>query len=106
MTKFVKANFVNSGGYVTYDNQFVARFKYAKGSAGSFITFLIKNFTVEEYFKALETSPPLTVLQAKGYLQPHIKKWLKEAGLPVTPEGFKQLVARDVEKTRARLGLN
>ena len=33
MTKFTKENFSNSGGYVTYNGKFVARFKYAKAGA-------------------------------------------------------------------------
>lgn len=88
MTAFVKANFVNSGGYVTYEGKFVARFKYARAGAGSFITFLIKNFTQEEYFEAIQHASPLPVLEAKGYLLPHIKKWLIADGLPPTREGY------------------
>ena len=88
MTQFNKALFTNDGGYVKYDGKFVARFKYAKAGAGSFITFLIKNFSVEEYFAALEKAPPLSVVCARGYLLPHIKRWLKNEGFPVTPEGY------------------
>ena len=95
MTAFIKDNFYGSE-YVDYNidgkSKFVARFKYKRGSKGSFITFLIKNFTVEEYFGRLDAGEaPLTILQSKGYLQPHIKKWLKEGGYPVTQEGFKQI---------------
>jgi hypothetical protein len=94
MTAFVKEKFNLFGGYLTYEGKFIARFKYAKGSAGTFQTFLIKNFTQEEYFEARKTMSPLPILQAKGYIQPHIKKWLKEAGLPVTREGYETFLQR------------
>lgn len=113
MTKFVKDQFINSGGYVTYcmqpmpcpwDNRkFVARFKYQRGGASSFISFLIKNFTVEEYFGRLEAGEgPLTILESKGYLLPHIKKWLKEHNLPLNKDGFNQLVQIQRELYEAR----
>jgi hypothetical protein len=35
-------------------SKFVARFKYAKGSKASFLTFLTKNFTVEDLEKTFE----------------------------------------------------
>lgn len=79
--------------YLTYDGQFVARFKRASDKI-SFVSFLTKNFGVEEYFVALSNSQPLTVVESKGYILPHIRKWLKEAGLPVTRDGYNQLVAR------------
>ena len=98
MTKFEKSKFRNSSGYVTYersyvgegtDHAFVARFKYARDGAGSFVTFLIKNFTVEEYFNRLDAGEaPLEIVKSKGYLLPHIKKWLKRDGYPVTMEGY------------------
>jgi hypothetical protein len=59
MTAFIKDNFYGSE-YVDYNidgkSKFVARFKYKRGSKGSFITFLIKNFTVEEYFGRLDAT--------------------------------------------------
>jgi len=106
MTSFKKENFRKSGIYLLYvldethgmynphnkyRGEFVARFKYQRGAAGTFQTFLIKNFTVEEYFSRLAAhEAPLAILQSKGYILPHIKKWLKEGGYPVTPEGYKQ----------------
>ena len=53
MTKFIKGNFYGTE-YVDYTNpvdgttKFVARFKYVRGTKASFLTFLTKNFTVEE----------------------------------------------------------
>ena len=106
MTSFKKENFRKDGMYLKYvldetsefyttinkyRGEFVARFKYQHGAAGTFQTFLIKNFTVEEYFSRLaQKEAPLAILESKGYILPHIKKWLKEGGYPVTPEGYKQ----------------
>ena len=104
MTKFTKDSFSGTE-YVNYaDGRFVARFKYSKGSKASFLTFLTKNFTVEEYFGRLEKGEsPLEIVRSKGYIQPHIKKMLKEQGYPVTSAGFEQLVQDNVAKTLQRL---
>lgn len=90
MTKFVKEQFTNASGYVTYNGEFILRDKY-NTSVGTKINFLIKNFEVEEYLARLNGGEhPLPILESKGYLLPHIKKWLKEGGFPVTPDGYKQ----------------
>ena len=108
MTKFNRGSFYGPE-YVNYlmpdgMSKFVARFKYAKGGKASFLTFLTKNVTVEEYFARLDCGEsPLTILQSKGYMQPHIKKHLKELGYPVTLAGFEQLVQDNVAKTLQRL---
>lgn len=107
MTKFNKAQFEKFGGYVHYimddgERKFVYRDR--NNRAGGLITFLIKNFTVEEYFQrlnALET--PLHILESKGYILPHIKKWLKEGGYPVTREGYRAFLAKRVADTNKRL---
>ena len=88
MTKFVKENFNYAGGYLTYNGKFVARFKYAKDSKGTFVTFLTKNFTTEEYFAELANKAPLTILESKGYVTPGVKKLLKRAGYAPTVEGM------------------
>ena len=99
MTQFDKNQFhgVRGGTIVHYgdDYQFVARFKYGgKSSKASFLSFLIKNFTVEEYFACLaEQTPPLKILESKGYLPPIVKKALKGAGYPQTVEGRRQYIA-------------
>lgn len=101
MTKFTKDQFINDSGYVTYcmdpmpcshdRRKFVARFKYARGGAGSFVTFVIKNFTVEEYFARMEAGEtPLAIAESKGYVMPHIKTWLKRDGYPTTQAGYHQ----------------
>ena len=108
MTMFIKDRF-NGTEYVSYvfadgTVKFVARFKYAKSSRPSFLTFLTKNFTVEEYFARLEKGEsPLDIARSKGFIQPHIKKLLKAQGYPVTPAGFEQLVQDNVAKTLQRL---
>jgi hypothetical protein len=63
---------------------------------------LTKNFTVEEYFARLEAGEsPLTILQSKGYLLPHIKKWLKEEGYEVSLAGFKKYIEDGIAKRLA-----
>lgn len=90
MSRFIKSQFTE-GEFVTYDGQFVARFK--RGGRGSFLTFLVKNFTVEEYFSRLEDGEaPLTILQSKGYLPPNIQRMLRDYGYPVTADGYNMML--------------
>lgn len=112
MTKFTKDNLHLSDGYLMYhpngightawdDRKFVARFKYGQGG-GSFKAFLIKNFTVEEYFAQYDAGvSPLKIVEEKGYLLPHIKTWLKRDGYPVTKAGFEQYIQDQIEKRKA-----
>ena len=92
--RFSKDNLIYSGGYLDYvdpegKKKFVARFKHMPSSKGTFITFLIKNFTVEEFFARSDADEtPLDILQSKGYLLPHIKKVLKSRGYPVSLDGY------------------
>ena len=107
MTKFSKDSFSGTE-YVNYTtggvSKFVARFKYVRGTKASFLTFLTKNFTVEEYFGRLEKGEaPLEIVGSKGFIQPHIKKMLKAQGYPVNSAGFEQLVQDNVAKTQQRL---
>ena len=111
MTKFTKENLSNVGGYIQYhphadsyyaDRKFVARFKYARDGAGSFKTFLIKNFTVEEYFAQLDAGvAPLKIVEEKGYLLPHIKTWLKRDGYPVSKAGYEQYLQDRINARKA-----
>lgn len=103
MTKFAKENFEKSGMYVNYvlngERKFVARFKYSKDGKASFISFLIKNFTVEEYFGQFESGiPPMTILENKGYVSPAIKKLLIQQGYEPTVEGKAKYIANQVRK--------
>ena len=102
MTKFIKENFYGKE-YVDYNigdtSRFVARFKYARSSKASFISFLMKNFTVEEYFSRIDAGEaPLTILHSKGYVQPHVKAMLKKMGLPTTQQGLQQYLDAQVAK--------
>ncbi|WP_213740415.1 hypothetical protein [Bradyrhizobium sp. dw_411] len=91
MTSFDKSKFTFYGGYLEYEKRFVARFKYARANAAGFRAFLIKNFEVEEYFARHQAGEaPLHILESKGYVLGHIRKWLIEAGLPPTPEGWRE----------------
>ena len=111
MTPFTKENLIKEGKYLTYmpngydtpyvDRKFVARFRTA--GVGSFATCLRKNFTVEEYFARIDAGEsPLPIAQSKGYILPHIKKWIKEAGYPVTPAGKDAWWAAEMAKVEAR----
>jgi len=101
MTKFDKSKFT-SGEYAMYEGKFVARFK--RGSRASFINFLVKNFTVEEYFQKLEGEKlaPLPILESKGYLLPHIKKHLKEGGYEVSRAGLDKMIQDRITARHAR----
>jgi hypothetical protein len=108
MTKFTKENLRQHNEWLYYyaegssQGEFVARFKHMKDGAGSFKTFLIKNFSVEEYFAEREKGvSPLTILAEKGYLQPHIKRWLKEGGYEVSKAGFDQYIQDQINSRKA-----
>ena len=101
--KFKRDQFTYFGGCLNYtdDNgteRFVARFKYAATSSrGTWVTFMVKNFTVEEYFLALEDSTPLQVMQGRGYVLSHIKTWMKRDGwTDLTYAGYKAWAAQRV----------
>ena len=98
MTKFTKTNLLKgSGGYVQYspsgrswatDNRFVARFRV--GGPGTFMTHLRKNWTVEDFFAQIDAGKtPLAIVESTGYILPHIKKWMRQAGFPTTQAGYK-----------------
>jgi hypothetical protein len=103
MTKFLKENFT-SGQYVEYVSdgkfKFVARFKYVPGNRGSFITFLIKNFEAEEYFDRMKAGEsPVAILESKGYITAHIKKWLKRDGYEISQASITKMLD-DQQKAR------
>jgi hypothetical protein len=91
MSKFIRSEF-SGGESISYQGKFVARFKHQRGDKAGFISFLIKNFSVEEYFTLLETLPPLKVLETKGFLLPRLKKVCVLEGFEPTLEGFKQMI--------------
>lgn len=104
MTKFDKAAFDYHGGYLTYQGKFVARFKYSSRDKVGFQAFLIKNFSVEEYFEALgNNGAPALILETKGYVSKTVKNLLRQVGYPETQEGHKAYIAFRVNETRKRL---
>lgn len=102
---FTKENLYSSAGWIqvqiyngkTYEYKFVARCRNQK-HAGPFKTFLKKNFTVEEYFEAYDLgTPPLLILQSKGYISPNMRKVLRKAGYSATPEGNRRYLEAQKE---------
>ena len=91
MTKFNPEQFVYDGMYLQYQGQFVARFK--RGGRVEFVKFLVKNFTVEEYFFALERLQPMEILEHKGFVSGHVKRFLKSAGFAPTAAGRQAYLA-------------
>lgn len=113
MTKFVKSQFSKNAEYVEYfldpmpcawdRRKFVARFKYARGAKSSFVTFLTKNFTVEEYFGRMDKGEsPMEIAESKGYVLPHIAKQLKAKGYPVTPAAFRKMISDEIAAAAAK----
>lgn len=87
-TKFNKANFT-TGEYLMYGGvcgMFIARFKYNRKIRTSFINFLVKNFTVEEYKAEYEKgNAPLEILRSKGYMtEPEKKYWPNQMTVPTS----------------------
>jgi hypothetical protein len=101
MTKFSKENLHDSNGWISYgsERKFVANFTKRGGGKAAFVTFLIKNYTVEEYFTLLDVGmTPLMIVQEKGYVLPHIKKWLKKRNLPQTQVGLDTLIQQNIDR--------
>ena len=96
MSKFIKSEFTR-GETATYNGKFVARFK--RGGRGSFLTFLCKNFTVEEYFALLDAGEaPLKILESKGYVSPRVQKLLTGIGLSPTLKGKEQYIMSQIRQ--------
>ena len=81
MTKFDKSKFTYYSGYLMYDGQFVARFKYSRVpvSKAVFLKQLLKNHTVEEYFHKHQVLgiAPLTILEQadRKWYETTLAKW-------------------------------
>ena len=96
--EWISKNFNNNNGFLTYENKFVARFKYKVSAVNDFKKFLVSNFSPTEYFARLDAKEaPLNILESKGYILPHIRKWLAQAGLPSTQEGYQIFKQRNLE---------
>lgn len=105
MTKFRKAQFEYFGGYLHYitdaqERKFIARFKHCPRDRVGFVSFLSKNFTVEEYFNSLEVEKktPVKILEEKGYVSTTVKNLLRQAGYPETIEGRNAMINDRIEK--------
>jgi len=84
-TYFQKEKFVWDGMFLTYgeNRDFIARFKYGRKPYKTWINFLTKNFTVEEYLEKIDHKnpnhvAPLTALEAKGFVSPNRKRMTKK----------------------------
>ena len=89
MTEFVKENFTWDGMYLMYQgehtqskyyelpchptrvgtprSEFIARFKYGSKPWKSWVNFLVKNFTIEEYKALSEQTSPMQAMEVKGF---------------------------------------
>ena len=104
MTQFSNENLNDANGWLSYgpERKFVANFAKRGGGKATFIKFLIKNFTVEEYFEMLDAGKaPLAIVEAKGYVLPHIKTMLKQRGLPQTQAGLTIMLQQNISKRAA-----
>lgn len=89
--------------YVTYEGQFIGRFKYANATAGAkhFVKFLAANFTVEEFFEGLKQKHPLCnrtlapaeVLRTKGFIDYNTLKAMKRGGFATERELLDSMMA-------------
>lgn len=95
--KFDKTNFTCNGGYLKYNDQFVARFKHNRRDAAGFKSFLVKNFSVEEYFEMAKTLAPAEILQTKGYVSKTVQTALVKMGYEPTLDGFNAYLSRGVK---------
>ena len=101
---FKKENFNYDGMYLMYNlnpdqhNEFVARFKYVK-FAGAFKSFLIKNFTTDEYFSRYKAGEsPLDILESKGFVTPQAKKLCKKHDMVANKENYMKCIRIEMEK--------
>lgn len=82
----------------------MAKFKYRPENAPDFISFLVANFTVEEFFGRIDAGESVdSIAESKGYLSPHVRRELEEAGLPTTLVGrdeHRRLQAQDRDASK------
>jgi len=98
--KFTNEMLTNENGWihanVNNERKFVARCRNAS-DAKPFMTFLKRNFTIEEYFEMYDNGmAPLEILHTKDYISPNVRKILRHSGFPVNQEGVKMLHKRNV----------
>lgn len=101
MNEFIKEQFNFDGMYLTYNGEFVARFKYQPAEHKRFIKFIMEHFTVSGYFgKIKEGYAPLSILEERGYVSNTVRKILKVAGYPQTTEGKRQYINDQIAKRK------
>jgi hypothetical protein len=111
MTNFNKDNFNWDGMYLTYTGDqgdsgyyyidgpnvhptrvgtahslFIARFKWGSKPWKTWVNFIVKNFTVEEFAFAANDKDmdPMKLMSSKGFIHGTERKLMKEFGLKVT----------------------
>lgn len=86
-TKFERAKFNYSGGYLTYEGKFVARFKTPVITMAKFRKELMANHTVESYFAEYASGKaPLQILKSANptwYVTETNAFYIKNYGKPV-----------------------
>lgn len=112
MTKFVRSQFDYQGGYLTYRMNpsdgvyrgvFIARFKRQRKDKASFLSFLIKNFSVEEYFALRDAGKaPAEILETKGYVSLTVRQILAKHGYPGTIAGRDAYIKAQVAQAQGR----
>ena len=96
MSTFHQSGFNFDGMYLSYltvegEKKFVARFKH--GGMASFRNFLIKNFSIQEYFSMMEADMgPIEILATKGFVMPRTAKILKKFGFQPNAAGQKAYI--------------
>lgn len=96
MSTFHQSGFNFDGMYLSYltvegEKKFVARFKH--GGMASFRNFLIKNFSIQEYFSMMEADmAPIEILATKGFVMPRTAKILKKFGFQPNAAGQKAYI--------------
>ena len=128
MTTFNKDNFEWDGMYLTYDGDqgehgkkfedvygkdrihpsrigdtvpmFIARFKRGSKPYKTWINFIVKNFTVEQWVELEKTTDdrnpggmsPVAIMRTKGFMETSEKKLCKKYGLTPTVENWGKAV--------------
>lgn len=123
-TPFNKDNFIWDGMYLVYSGDqgdagyyyiatknthpsrvrtaapiFVARFKYGSKPWKSWVNFIVKNFSVEEWYALQQNGvTPVDAMSSKEFIHSTERKLMKEFGLRCTPRNVK--VAWEMFKVR------
>ncbi|WP_253713763.1 hypothetical protein [Bradyrhizobium sp. WD16] len=67
------SGFEISAGYISCERGFVAKFKDRPQCSPSFVSFLIANFTVEDFFGRIDAGETVdAIAESKGYLRARV----------------------------------